>query len=112
MRDEEISIGDTLRIKKWDDIVAEFGVDKNGNVMIDEWCVFAKDAMHLCGEFFTIKERRDRFGQITYQSVEEIERIDESSWWCVYPEVLEDPHLQQIITEDEFLSLFKGGDLI
>lgn len=32
MRDEDVHIGDTVRVRQWDDMKNEFGTDQNGNI--------------------------------------------------------------------------------
>ena len=54
MRDEDVHIGDTVRVRQWDDMKNEFGTDQNGN--INSAFLFAQDAIKLCGKHFTVTE--------------------------------------------------------
>lgn len=54
--------GDRVRIKQWDDMVKEFGVDGDG--LINCYGRFAPDMKHLCGRTATI-EWVDKFGFCT-----------------------------------------------
>lgn len=66
MTDEEIKIGDRLRIREWDDMAAEFGVDDCGNIAprieymngglpVTSHEIFTKDMLELCGLTFTVE---------------------------------------------------------
>ena len=48
----KFQIGDKLRIRQWDDMVKEFGVDNNGNIP----CTFSfsEPMKALCGQPFTV----------------------------------------------------------
>lgn len=47
-------VGDTVRIRCWDDMASEFGVRKNGS--IDCQFAFTNEMKYLCGREFTILE--------------------------------------------------------
>ena len=49
MKDEDIHIGDVLRIRQWDDMVDEFGVKPSGDIGCSG--VFVKNMKCLCGFF-------------------------------------------------------------
>lgn len=54
MRLENIHIGDTVRIRQWDDMAAEFGLDKDGDIH-SPWG-FLHDMVGLCGRTFEVTE--------------------------------------------------------
>lgn len=60
MRDSEIKVGDRLRIRDWNDMAVEFGMDRDGDIAIDVnnertvW--FTQDMEYLCGQTFTVRE--------------------------------------------------------
>ena len=66
-------VGDKVRVKEWDDMVKEFGVDANGSVEgvgLDPWetCVmsygpvFTESMRGICGMEFEIKELLPHIG--------------------------------------------------
>lgn len=66
MTDEEIKIGDRIRVREWDDMAAEFGVDDYGNIAprieyrkgglpVTSHEIFADDMRDLCGLTFTVE---------------------------------------------------------
>lgn len=66
MRDEFIHMGDVLRVREWEDMEAEFGLDEMGDITPDiEWLSedfrplmshesFLKEMRSLCGHTFTV----------------------------------------------------------
>lgn len=54
MRDEDIHIRDILRVRQWDDMLNEFGVDKHGK--IKSLAGFPEQCKYLCGKQLTVKE--------------------------------------------------------
>lgn len=53
MREEEIRVGDRLRIREWDDMAAEFGI-RDGEIQCD--ATFIPEMKELCGMPFTVKD--------------------------------------------------------
>ena len=100
MRDEEIKIGDRLRVRQWEDMAAEYGLtgygfikaeiereDENGNLLKSNES-FTDVMRDLCGHTFTVSEinRYDSF--INDYDAEEPEFDD---WtieaWMLEPDV-------------------------
>lgn len=86
MRDEEIEIGDKLRIREWDDMAEEFGVDEDGDIKTKVW--FATGMRSLCGKPFTVSERyevNNMEGELcwAYFSREDVEVIDKHSYMII-----------------------------
>lgn len=48
MKDSEICIGDVLRVREWDDLIREFGMDLGGNVKTTY--SFVSQNKYLCGQ--------------------------------------------------------------
>ncbi len=61
-------VGDELRIREWNDMEAEFGLDQCGN--IQGFPGFAKSMRYLCGSEFTVSKI---VGDSKYYSIEKIE---------------------------------------
>lgn len=55
MRLEDIHVGDILRIRDWDDMEAEFGLDVYGNIKCP-FLHFDVDMKYLCGKFITVAD--------------------------------------------------------
>lgn len=51
-RDTNFKVGDRVRIRSWDDMEKEFGLDLYGNIECE--CAFTIGMKHLCGTEFTI----------------------------------------------------------
>lgn len=50
-----IHVGDTVRIKSWDEMVEEYGM-YNENVIECPNCVFTKSMEFLCNQLLTVKD--------------------------------------------------------
>ncbi len=74
--------GDRVRIRKWDDLVSEFGLDEDGDVSCNG--CFNKEMRHLCGREATICSVRDKEFELTDWS-------DASGdlYWCFTVDMLE-----------------------
>lgn len=69
VRDEEIHIGDTLRVRDWDDLVREYGVDEHGELNRNPF--YLPPPKKICGMQFTVTEfERDHMGKVyAYQGL-------------------------------------------
>lgn len=58
MKYSEIKIGMKVRIRAWEDMVNEFGVDENGDIPIKplECNIFQQNMRYMCGEVCTVLE--------------------------------------------------------
>lgn len=54
MQDEEIYVGGTFRVRDWNDLVREYGVDKHGNLNRNPY--FIPPPKAICGMQFTVTE--------------------------------------------------------
>ena len=52
MRHDEIHIGDVLRVRQWDDMVNEFGIDRRKK--IKSLAGFSEQCKYLCGKQLTV----------------------------------------------------------
>lgn len=50
---EEIPVGTRCRIREWEDLADEFGVDEYGDIPECD-ASFTEGMRHLCGELFTV----------------------------------------------------------
>lgn len=50
----DFKVGDVVRVRQWDDMMSEFGLDCDGN--IDCAACFTVDMEDLCGRVFTISK--------------------------------------------------------
>lgn len=104
MRDEDIHIGDVLRIRQWDDMVDEFGVDSYGNIPCNR--MFVKNMKSLCGKQFTVSETDKVCGY--YKSEEGVECDDISHMmWKITADMLEplEEDFLEDITDEELIKL-------
>lgn len=93
MRDEEIHIGDVLRIRQWDDMVDEFGIDTDGDIRFYIWTgidsipvFFYSTLKYLCGQTFTIDKIKSISDGYFYYSKENIEHAGR---WIITADMLE-----------------------
>lgn len=57
MRDEDIHIGDMVRVRQWEDMEEEFGLNEDGD--IDLLFPFQYAIKKFCGLQFTVEEHYD-----------------------------------------------------
>lgn len=79
MNHTDIHVGDILRIRDWDDMVAEFGVNSYG--CVDSFPGFTPSMKYLCGETFTVANISPTScgGVVRLRSVEKLEAIRQSN---------------------------------
>ena len=51
---KNLKVGDKVRIKEWDDMVEEYGLDTEGDIMVK--CSFVQSMSKFCGEVVTISK--------------------------------------------------------
>lgn len=49
----EFKVGDRVRIRQWDDMMEEFGIDNDGDIQLSAE-VFTNDMRELCGKIATV----------------------------------------------------------
>lgn len=89
-------IGDELRIREWEDMVAEFGLDEFGS--IDCKYSFPEDMKYLCGMDFTISEISPLQGDDEYSSEEGIEM---EYGWSISSDMLEPRTVEYLYTASD-----------
>ena len=68
-----------FRIKKWDDMVKEFRITKNGNIILTSGCWFINEMRGLCGKRFKGEIIGDRI-EFSQKSKNKVVRITGSDW--------------------------------
>lgn len=104
MRDENIHIGDVLRIRQWDDMADEFGVDSYGDIPCSS--VFTKHMKSLCGKQFTVFSVNKELG--IYCSDERVEWDGRYHvMWKITADMLEplEEDFLEDITDEELIKL-------
>lgn len=119
MRDEDIHIGDVLRIRQWEDMVAEYGMTTRDEysyycaTQVRKEVIFTKQMKHLCGLNFTVSNVYDlevvddniKF----YRSKENVEGEKDFGVWLICAEMLE-PFIEEDfeVASDEDVKLLFG----
>ena len=90
MKDEDIHVGDVLRIRSFEDMKSEFGVGQDGYIHGGYGAWFGDEMEALCGNVFTVSELNDGgYGSIEYRSVEGVENCDDGAHWGICAWMLE-----------------------
>lgn len=103
MKLEDIRIGDELRIRQWDDMVDEFGI--NDYVIIPVRLGFNADMAYMCGEKFTVSAINCGI----LSSIEKIEyKRGNGTYWYISADMLE-PIMDELpdfeVSQDDFLDI-------
>lgn len=80
----KFNIGDRVRVRAWDDMVKEFGVDELGDIDTG-YLYFVSDMESLCGATATVKGFDGR--DVNLDDWDLDENIDTD--WCLSEEMLE-----------------------
>lgn len=118
MRDEEIHVGDVLRVREWNDMANEFTTDPDGDIWIpfDDFddssgIWFIRSMEYLCGKTFTVESITDMPSYYMYCSEEKIE-FKNGFCYVITSEMLEslnepinEPDFE-VATDDEIKALF------
>lgn len=105
MKDSEINIGDVLRIRSFEDMKSEFGIDEDGDIHGGRTAWFDNEMKPLCGKVFTVSE----FEYDEYHSVEGVEDCDDGTHWSISAWMLEpfnDTDELEPASDDDFDVLF------
>ena len=100
MREEDIRIGDVLRIRQWEDMEAEFGVSPDGDIPCAD--TFTEYMRELCGRTFTVKAVHEYPSARSDYDAEE----PEFDRWLISADMLEPVTPDEEITPVEPDSLF------
>lgn len=110
MEEKDIHIGDVLKIRSWEDMKFEYGVDEFGAIVSDKGVCFHEEMQYLCGRIFTVEDVEQRVGKETkYYSVEDVENLDTYGGWYITAWMLEpyeDDEDFECATDDEITLLF------
>ena len=89
-------VGDELRIREWNDMAAEFGLDEFGGVD----CIygFTEDMKRLCGMDFTVSKIDSFEGNDEYFSEEGIEM---EYYWSISSDMLEPRTVEDLYTASD-----------
>lgn len=110
MEEKDIHIGDMLKIRSWEDMKSEYGVDEFGVIVSDKGVCFHEEMQHLCGRIFTVQDVEQHVGKETrYYSVEDVARLADCGGWYITAWMLEpyeDDEDFECATDDDFVILF------
>lgn len=101
MKDEEIKIGDLVRVRQWNDMANEFEIDDDGDIYIPQKdTYFIEQMKNLCGKVLTVSNVYGLHGEIVYEFTENIS-------WYLCSEMLEPYTDEELVpaTDDELLNL-------
>lgn len=118
MKDEDIHIGDVLRIRQWEDMAGEYETVNDEDpyycaIKLNNGVKFLKKMAHLCGQVFTISENYDYEFNNTkmkfYRSKEGVEKMKAFGLWLICAEMLE-PFIEEDleVANDEDMKLLFG----
>lgn len=109
MKYRDIHVGDVLRIRRWEDMEAEFGLGDDGEINCS--FKFTKNMLPVCGQKFTVMKRdsRERFW-----SEEGVEKINLPTWrdhWNISADMLEpwcEEEIVEPVSEDSLFDFLMG----
>lgn len=99
MKQEDIHIGDVLRIREWHDMEKEFGLNRDGEINCR--FVFVPSMRPLCGQRFTVKTINSNDTIISEEGIESDGRI-----WHISADMLELCDEYDQIAEESLDGLF------
>ena len=95
MRYQDINPGDRVRIRQWDDMEAEFGLDTNGSIACP--LVFVEEMSVLCGRVFLVKTKP----QSEHRRVE----LEDGPFWNISSAMLEPAYEEENCEETDSMTL-------
>lgn len=103
MKIEDIHIGDVLRVREWDDMLAEFRLDSDGCIALSK-SYFAPNMRYLCGKTFTVDRMEPYLDTTLIHSAEKVENYDFTSnlanhTWSITSDMLEPLFEQNSVDE-------------
>lgn len=100
----EFKVGDKVRIRQWDDMAEQFGLDEEGDIKIPypDLVVSAK-FKHLCGK--TGKIINIENGNIYFKP------FDDTGIFCYLPCILE-PYTPRVAKVGEYVKILKTGKIV
>lgn len=102
---ETFHVGDMVRIRQWEDMEMEYGVNRRGSIKTS--IAFAQRMRPLCGEVAVIETiPKVWFPKVTLRF---LNRPDvDSAYWLFSTEMLE-PYQEPEFSKDEFMKMLSGG---
>lgn len=82
-------IGDRVRVRQWDEMEKEFGLDPWGDISCD--LIFTRDMREYCGKVFTVKNALSRIYYLDGC------KSDLGFWWGFSDDMLEPPVGKKIV---------------
>lgn len=105
VRDTNFKVGDTVRIRSWEDMKEEFGVeDFNREEMISCRKAFIKDMEPLCGEITTIEKINDYSVKLSFNF--EATKYKNTNW------MFSTDMIEKIEEEPKIVTYCKGKEVI
>lgn len=97
MRDEDIRIGDVLRVRRWKDMACEFGefVCQGAEAIHTRGWAFIDLMSHICGKIFTVRKVVSTPSALCYRSEENVE-----GGYMITAEMLEPNSIEDWIDDD------------
>lgn len=105
----KIKVGDRVRIREWDDMAKEFGIDEDGDIKTE--CFFTKDMKKHCGEIVTIScvvkdafNIEENLGKVfTADTISPSTIIITTDWKTTTAKMGEDVGIAKCSPDDEFV---------
>lgn len=94
-------VGDKVKVRKWDDMALEFGVDDDGDIKMP--VDFIKDMEQFCGKIVTIKSRNVSWDEEEYYEI--IEDTKQAFWFS--DDMFEDDFTAPILIGVDIYNLVK-----
>lgn len=82
MKEKDVYVGQRVRIRNWDNMEKEFGLDSSGDIRCP--ANFITDMKYLCGQTATVKEISDKLGRVFLEFDK-----PQSRRWNYSPEMIE-----------------------
>lgn len=100
MNVDDLSVGDVVVIRSWEDMEAEFGLTRSGNIPCE--FTFTKDMRYLCGRELVVRSIYDR-------SIRFVDNREEN--WSISADMLELASVYQVQQPrvEDFASVLFGG---
>ena len=94
-------VGDKVKVRKWDDMASEFGVDDDGDIKTPVY--FIKDMEQFCGRIVTIKECCVDLDNEEYYEI--IEDTEQGFWFS--DDMFEDEFVSPILVGVDIYNFVK-----
>lgn len=100
----EFKVGDKVRIRQWDDMVEEFGLDGNGDIKC--MCYFIREMKNFCHKTATIAEIRTIFDKTLVYLKFDNENLNSYSWDFTTDMI--EPYTPRIAKVGEYVRVIDG----